>query len=632
MPDWILPLIVLLPFAAGLACLVVPRRGPFLELKALGTAVLTLVLAIVAAFSSRQWSVSVGGPDLGRYLNLTLLADNLSAWVMVFAGLYGVVVLLHSWRAMAGHPRRRAFYAYALWTLGATAGALYSDGVIAFLFFWGLLAVLLYLLVGIDGNRAQPAARKTFLIVGGADFVTVLGVSLLIVLTHDTTFSGMAANPLVPTGLAAVALVCVLVGALAKAGCMPFHSWLPAAAESCPSDVMAFLPASLDKLLGVYLLVRLTVFVFTLNYAFGMALMVLGAFTIVAACTMSVLQKDLRTLLAWCAIAQIGYIVLALGTGSAIGLVGALFHMLNHATYKSCLFLCAGNVSHSTHRTALDRLGGLSKVMPATFGAFVVAALAVSGIPPLNGFVSKWMIYQSTIDSATWLPYQEAVRSAADAGAAGIAGVANPMWWIFLVAAMFGSALTLAALMKALYSVFLGDRPADLADAVDVPLTMRVPVVVLAALCFVLGVLAFIPVDWIENAIPGMEGVEWIGWWAPPLATGLLILSLLAGALVYWLGRKQPAEEGDVFTGGEFLEDEDRFAGTQFYGPLRHIAWLRTATGKVEKGWGDLYVLVDRAGTDFVGVFRRLHTGVLTTYLLWVALGLILLLFALIGG
>jgi NADH:ubiquinone oxidoreductase subunit 5 (subunit L)/multisubunit Na+/H+ antiporter MnhA subunit len=197
---------------------------------------------------------------------------------------------------------------------------------------------------------------------------------------------------------------------------------------------------------------------------------------------------------------------------------------------------------------------------------------------------------------------------------------------------MFGSALTLAALMKALYSVFLGERPADLGEVADVPRSMRMPVLALAALCLLLGVLAFLPVGWIEGAIPGMEGVQWIGWWAPPLATGLLVLSLLAGALVYWVGRKQPAEEGEVFTGGEVFSDEDRIPGTQFYGPLRNLAWLRTASDRIEKGWGDLYVLVDRAGTDFVGVFRRLHTGVLTTYLLWVALGLILLLFALIGG
>lgn len=625
--DLLLPVFVLLPFAAGLVTLVLPSRGRVFEIVGVATTAVTLVLGVVVfGRPDLVYSLHVGGGEVANWLDVRLVRDALNSWVALFAALFGIVVALHSVRFMASHPRRRTYYASLLFTVGASLGALFSDGVVSFVFFWGLLALLLYVMVGIDGARAQGAARKSFLIVGGADFLTLLGVVLLVHVAGKATFGEIAQNPLSATGLAGAAFALILVGALAKAGAMPFHSWIPTAAGVSPATVLAFLPASLDKLLGIYLLARLAVNLFELTYVWALVLMVIGSVTIVAAVTMALVQKDLKKLLSFHAVSQVGYMVLGIGTCTPIGVVGGLFHMLNHSLYKCCLFLCGGNVEYRTKTTELERLGGLARVMPVTFVAMAVAALAISGIPPLNGFASKWMVYQGTIDSAGWQSYQGALDGAST--------VPNPVWPIFLVAAMFGSALTLASFVKVIYSVFLGSRPKALGTPKEVGFPMWVPVAVLAGLCLLLGVFAQIPTARIAQSLPGgVESVHAIGLWAPGLATGLLILSLLAGVVVYRFSSRRPAEEVEVFVGGEAVDpDEMRVPGTHLYSPIKGIAFLRALFARAERGGFDPYVQVGRAGSAFVQVFRRVHTGVLTTYLLWIALGTILLLFALIGG
>lgn len=615
---------ILLPLIVGLVGLLVPARRRMPELLALATTAATFVLTILLFARPPEGPVelALAPGDLGQWLQIRFTVDGLNGWIAIFAALFGVVVAFHSFFFMKDHARRRTYYAGLVLTVGAALGALYSDGVVSFLFFWGLLAVLLYVLVGIDGARAQPAARKAFLIMGGADFLTLLGFVLLVVSAGTGLFSEIAASPLPATGMGAVIILLLLVGALAKAGSMPFHTWIPAAADTTPIPVLAFLPASLDKLLGVYLLARATIYFFELTYPIALVLMIVGGITIVAAVIMALVQKDLKRVLAFSSVSQFGYMALGIGTGVPIGVAGGMFHMLNHALYESCLFLCGGNVEYRTKTTDLTKLGGLAKAMPLTFGAALAAALAISGIPPLNGFVSKWMVYQGTVESATWAAY----------GTEG--GVVNPAWWIFLITAMFGGALTLALYIKVLYSVFLGPKPQDLPEPKEVRWPMAAPVVGLAAVCVFFGVFATVPIGWIQAALPrGAELVEPIGLWSPGMGTGLLILSLLVGALIYWLSTREWLEGTDVFLGGETIEKDDtRVLGTQFYGDMQEMGFLKSMVGRAERGLFDIYRLLERGGTAFVGLFRRLHTGVLTTYLFWVALGMVFLLLALIGG
>ena len=177
-----------------------------------------------------------------------------------------------------------------------------------------------------------------------------------------------------------------------------------------------------------------------MSAAMNTFLMAIGSLTIVCAVMMALVQHDLKRLLGYHAVSQVGYMVLGIGTGNPIGIAGGIFHMLNHAIYKSCLFLSAGAVEKKTGTTDLDKLGGLSKTMPVVYVAFLIASLAISGVPPLNGFASKWMIYQGIIET----------------GRQG-----SHLWILWLMAAMFGSALTLASFMKLVHAVFLGQPSSE---------------------------------------------------------------------------------------------------------------------------------------------------------------------------
>lgn len=625
MSDSILPWVVLLPAFFGVVALLIPRRGWLMEIvTVLGAAVVFVLTLVISGQAGEGYTLPIGTGDLGRWIDVRFLVDGLNAWVAPFAAFFTLIVAVWSAIYMRFHPRRPLYYAAMLFTVSSALCALYADGAATFLAAWGVLALLLYVLIGIDGERAGKAARKSFIIIGGADFLTVLGVVLLLHLAGKASFSAIQASRIPATGLGAVALVLVLIGALAKAGAMPFHTWIPDAATVSPAPVLAYLPASLDKLLGIYLLARASIYLFELSYGIGLLLMIVGAVTIVAGVTAAMLQKDLKRLLSFNAVGQVGYMVLGVGTGVPIGVAGGIFHMLNHALYECCFFLCSGNVEHRTRTTDLDKLGGLARFMPWTFGATLVAALAVSGIPPLNGFFSKWMVYQGTIESATWTPY----------GVEGAVGVANPLWWVFLTAAMFGGALTMATFIKVLYSVFLGAKPDALGEPKAVTWPMAVPVLVLAFLCVAFGILATVPVGWIQSALPqGHELFTSIGLWSPRLGAGLLILSLLIGAILYWLSSKSWEQEAEVFVGGESMgDDESRVLSSQFYSPVKHLRFLKVLQKQAGRGAFDIYEQLRHGGGAFVQAFRRLHTGILTTYLYWIALGIVLLLFAMIGG
>ena len=199
-------------------------------------------------------------------------------------------------------------------------------------------------------------------------------------------------------GVAIGAYLCLAIAAFAKAGAMPFHTWIPDMSKTTPTSVTAFLPGSLDKLLGIYFLARISMNLFVMNEAMCLVLLIIGAITIIGGVMMALVQHDMRRLLSYHAVSQAGYMVLGIGTGNPIGIAGGIFHMLNNAIYKYGLFLSAGAVEHRAKTTALDKLGGLARVMPITFVTCVIAALSISGIPPFNGFVSKWMVYQGVIE------------------------------------------------------------------------------------------------------------------------------------------------------------------------------------------------------------------------------------------
>jgi len=492
-------------------------------------------------------------------------------------------------------------------TLGSSLGAVLANNLILLVVFWGFLAALLYLLVTLrQTGRASASAKKALIIIGGTDALMIFGIGLLWKISGTFAMEGthIALNGALPYA----AFLCILIAAFAKAGAVPFHSWLPDVAEDGPASVTAYLPASLDKLLGIYLLARISLNLFVMNGISNTLLLVVGAVTIVFAVAIALVQHDFKRLLGYHAVSQVGYMILGIGTANPVGIAGALFHMLNNALYKSCLFLGAGAVEKSTGTSDLSDLGGLSKYMPVTFISFLIASLAISGIPPLNGFFSKWMIYQGIIE---------------------LGNSKNPFWIIWLIAAMFGSALTIASFIKLLHAVFLGRASEKAKEAKEAPISMTLPMVVLAAACVLFGIFAFsIPVSLLIAPIIG-KSILYIGTWTPDIATVLMIAAILLGAVVCLFAAHKKARVVSSFVGGEDPGQFDRVAGTEFYNTIKEVKVLGSLYAKEESRGFDIYDISRNITAVFTGFLQRLANGVLPTYIVWCLIGMIVIFIAL---
>jgi formate hydrogenlyase subunit 3/multisubunit Na+/H+ antiporter MnhD subunit len=602
---------VTFPLLAGLLCLFLPRVAD--------SARAVLAVISTAVVMTLVWPLfQQAGTTLELTPWLSLRIDTLSAFILLAVAFFGLVVAIYSVGYMQGRERHREYFTYLLWTLGVSCGAVLANDLLFLLVCWGFLGLLLYLMIGIAGPGAADAARKSLMIIGGSDALLLLGIVLYWQLTGSTHMDGPALS--LDSPLAYIAILTFMTGAFAKAGVVPFHSWVPDFGEKADAPVSAFLPASLDKLLGIYLLARCVLDLFVLTSGMYTMLMVLGAITVLSAVMMALVQHDLKRLLSYHAVSQVGYMVLGIGTGTAIGLAGGLFHMLNNTLYKSALFLCAGVVEKETGTTDLDRLGGLARLLPVTFITCTVAALSISGIPPLNGFASKWMIYQGII-----------VGGEASGGLG---------WIVWLAVAMLGSALTLASFVKVLHATFLCkpspeiQAAADRGDIRESKRSMLLPLVVLASLCVVFGVFAFqvplglliLPV--VEVDVPGV-------WWAG-LATTMIVGSIVVGLLVYWLTmRGGKLRRVKTYIGGELLQDvyvsgeqtgpgrHIEVTGVDFYNTIEQLPGLQRFYILTRAKVFDIYYLIQNGVNYVIKMLRSLHTGILPAYLRWFVVGLV---------
>jgi len=532
--------------------------------------------------------------------------DPLSIFIGGFIVFFSVLTLLYSIGFMRKRQGLVRYYLYIILTLIASLGAVFSNQLIVFIVFWGFLGLLLYLLIGFGQRKNTPfTAKKTFIIVGGTDALMLLGIAFVWMLTNTLTMDRMSIA--LNSKAAILAYLCLAAGAFAKAGAMPFHTWVPDAAEDAPTPVTAFLPASLDKLLGIYFLARISLDIFKMTPAMNTLLMMVGSITIVAAVMMALIQHDLKRLLGYHAVSQVGYMVLGIGTGVPVGIAGGIFHMLNHAIYKSCLFLSGGAVEKKSGTTDLEKLGGFAKIMPITFITFLIASFAISGVPPFNGFVSKWMVYQGIIDTAKAGGY---------------------LWIIWLVAALFGSALTLASFMKLVHTVFLGqpsvEQKAKSQKLGETGPLMWIPTLILATLCVIFGVFAYrVPLKmFIFPCID--EKVTFLGTWFAGLATVLILVGIVIGFIIYLLGTAAKTREAPPFVGGEVLEKHPqmRVSGLEFYNTIQELRILKTIYRLALKKAFDIYEVGSKITFGFNKVLRYIHNGVLPTYLAWCLLGM----------
>lgn len=616
---------IVVPLVCALICYLFGRsseRGGrtgkgFLRALALIAAIWTLVTTIQVFRAKEltpyiaQWS-SFGALDL----TIVLAAGPLGAFVAAGIAFFTLLIVLYSFGYREPDQRDGDYLAFILCACAGGIAAVYSKNLIYFLVAWEVVTVMLFLLVNLGGEKARQPAAKSFIVLGFSDCAILLGVVLLFVRTGKLMLPGAPADQfalleaIAPTGGAMVVIyLLLLVGALAKAGAFPVHTWVPSIAEGSPAPVMAFLPASLDKLLGIYFLWLISMSIFDIGEATGLrsVLLVVGAITILAAVMMAMVQHNLKKLLSFHAVSQVGYMVAGIGAGP-IGVVGGLFHMVNHAMYKCTLFLVAGHVEKRTGTMELSRMGGLAQAMPVTFFGGCVAALAISGVPPLNGFASKWMVYQ------------------------GIMQASIPVAPFVLVAAVVGSALTLASFVKVIHSVFWGQRPVEMRvrDEGAGAWCMKLPILVLAVLCILFGLMAAHVAAFIARMADQTVSLPntGVGLWDAGPAALLLILGLAIGILLYLYGRATSANIREVkpFIGGEVgQEARTHLPGTAFYKTAAELPGLKTMYRDGEAGAYDGYRLLGRYGLTLVEQLRRFHTGALPVYVSWCAAGLVII-------
>ncbi|CAO3439021.1 monovalent cation/H+ antiporter subunit A [Azospirillum doebereinerae] len=527
MSDALLLLIAVgFPFVGAVAAGLLPTHARNSAAWLAGVVALVGLAMVWAAYPT----VQAGGvvrhavawmPSLG--LNFVLRMDGF-AWL--FAGLVsgvGALVVLYARYYMAADDPVPRFFAFLLAFMGSMTGVVLSGNLIQLAFFWELTSLFSFLLIGYWHHTAaaRDGARMALTVTATGGLCLFAGVLVLghIVGSYDLDVV-LASGDLVRSHpLYLPALILILMGALTKSAQFPFHFWLPHA-MAAPTPVSVYLHSATLVKAGVFLLARLwpvmagTEAWFWIVGSAGLATLLLGAY-------IAIFQHDLKGLLAYSTISHLGLITLLLGLNSELAMVAAIFHIINHATFKASLFMAAGIIDHETGTRDIRRLSGLNRFMPFTARLALVAAAAMAGVPLLNGFLSKEMFFAEALSAQGPLPL---------------------LLDILPIAATVASAFSVAYSLRFIHGTFFGPDPVDLPRTPhEPPSWMRFPVEVLVLACIIIGVLPAATVgpylDMAAHAALGATPPEyslavWHGF-NRPLVMSLLALG--AGVSLYLL-------------------------------------------------------------------------------------------------
>ena len=599
MTDYIILLPIAIPFVAGVLTLLIPQRlRGVKETIALIATAATLLLSIKLFKQDITWSV----PWVGFGIEITLRLYHFSAFLVLAISAFAFLFVLYSCSFMRDRPHPNQFYCYLLITAAMAIGAVLADNLVLMLFFWEGLLLTLFGLIAIGRPGAFKTAIKAFIIIGICDLCMMMGIGLTGYLAGTMTISKISL-PL--DSLGCLAFVLLMIGAISKGGSMPFHSWIPDAAVDAPVPFMAFLPASLEKLLGIYFLTRISLDMFKLDAGSWIStlLMVIGAVTILLAVMMALVQKDYKRLLSYHAISQVGYMILGIGTCLPVGIIGGLFHMINNALYKSCLFLTGGSVEKQTGTTDLGKLGGIGVKMPLTFLCFLITAASISGVPPFNGFYSKELVYDAALERGA----------------------------VFYLAAILGSFFTAASFLKLGHAAFLGKLSEPNRNVKEVSPVMLIPMIVIASICVFFGLRHKIPIDFFKPVVgeQRLAGHEFTA------NTTLIVVSVvvLVGALLHHLLAAKIMGGGykasEHIRHAPILEGIYNRAEKRFFDP--YDIGLKIVQGISKLGWW-----IDRAidwlydglsvgiAQGLSRVIRIAHTGSYSLYVVWSLVGIVL--------
>lgn len=451
--------------------------GRYFPLKGASIGILGLVVSFILSCvvfyqlqvdPTRTIDLSITWLDFGEYtIDLGILIDRFAAVMLVVVTLVSLCVHIYSLGYMKGDRRFTTYYAYlSLFTM-SMLGIVISNNLFQLFVFWELVGVSSYLLIGFWFERkpAAMAGMKAFVVCRIGDFGFLIGILSLFVATGTFSFGalfGLSQAGAISSAVLVVGALGIFFGAVGKSAQLPLYVWLPDAMEG-PTPVSALIHAATMVAAGVYLVAR-TLPIFSTVPQIMEVVAWVGGLTALFSATIAVAQVDIKRILAYSTISQLGYMMLACGVGAG---ASAIFHLSTHAFFKALLFLGAGSVIHSLHTNDIREMGGLFSNMKTTATVFIIGALSLAGFPPFSGFFSKDEIMVSVLESGhVWL------------------------YWIVV----FTAFLTAFYIFRLIFIAFFGEQSERSKHAEESPKVMTVPMVVLAVLSVVAG--------WI--AIPGV--------------------------------------------------------------------------------------------------------------------------------
>ncbi|MBN2135634.1 MAG: NADH/ubiquinone/plastoquinone (complex I) [Acidobacteria bacterium] len=404
-------------------------------------------------------------------LGIQLHVDKLTVILLLIINVVAFLATLYALSYMERYTAKPKFYALLLLMIAGMNGVVLAGDLFNLYVFLEIASLASYALVGFGVESEELEASFKYLILGGvASSMILLGIAIVYANTGSLNMADIAQFLSTHGERSSIYFVYALflMGFGLKSAMVPFHAWLPDAHPSAPAPISAMLSGVLIKALGIYAIARIFFGMFGVNEMLGWIMLLLGTLSMVVGVLLALGQYDIKRQLAYHSISQMGYVMTGLGVGAlagspevaALGIAGGLFHAINHATFKTSLFLCAGAIEYSTGTRDMRKLGGLYKRMPFTSTATSVASLSIAGIPPFNGFWSKLMI---------------------------VIALFQAKLYVYAAITVFVSFVTLLSFIKLQKFCVFGELKPEMKSVKEVPVSMVIALVVLALLCLGLG-------------------------------------------------------------------------------------------------------------------------------------------------
>jgi len=480
--DSLIPLFIIIPlgvaFLIPLTWRIIPGVYKFLPPAGMLSMV---IIAFVLLYSVGEGSVTylVGGwePVDNIPVGIHLVADGLSLMMLIIVNLLGMLAGLFSIPYIKKYTGESYYYSLFSLMVAGMNGVVMTGDLFNLFVFLEISVIASYSLVAFGSSKDELEASFKYQVLGGIASLLIL-FSLAMTYWYTGTLNIGDVGRVLRSGSEVSTVVFIQLFMIAgfglKAAMIPFHAWLPDAHSSAPSPISAMLSGVLIKAIGVYAILRLFFGMFQISLEISYVITVIGVLSMVLGTLMAIGQWDMKRLLAYSSISQMGYIITAAGIAmiiiarkgdmgvAALALMGGLFHMFNHAAFKGLLFLNAGAVEYSTGTRNLKEMGGLKDLMPVTSATSLGASLSISGIPPFNGFFSKLIIIIAAVQGK---------------------------FYVIAALAVIVSIITLAYFMKIQRYAFLDKVRDELKEIKEVPFLMRLPMIILAILCLAMSLM-----------------------------------------------------------------------------------------------------------------------------------------------